>query len=43
MGGVGNPAGPAWLLTLLLVPLLPPRLLPPLLLLGAEGGVGAGG
>lgn len=42
MGGADNPAGPAWLPVLLLVPLFPPRLLPPPLL-GAEGGVGAGG
>lgn len=37
MAGVDNPAGPAWLPALLLVPLLPPRLPPPPLL-GAEGG-----
>lgn len=50
MVGADNPAGPAWLpalpvllLLLLLVPLFPPRLPPPPPLLGAEGGVGAGG
>lgn len=47
MGGADIPAGPAWLpallLLLLLVPLFPPRLLLPPPLLGAEGGVGAGG
>ena len=47
MGGADIPAGPAWLPALLLLPLLvplfPPRLLLPPPLLGAEGGVGAGG